>query len=133
MPDDQIGVKAVDAHTLEFTTQQPAPYLPAMLLYSQALQKKALDKYGGLYNNDPATSVSDGPFVLKEWRKGDRVIYEANPKYKGNNKPMIKRVVSIGMATNAMLAAYQAGEVDYIGGASLTPADNDLVTADPTL
>jgi len=130
---DQIGVKAVDAHTLQFTTQQAAPYLPAMLLYSMSLQKKALDKYGGLYNNDPATSVSDGPFILKEWRKGDRVIYDANPKYKGNNKPMIQRLVSIGMATNAMLAAYQAGEIDYIGGASLTPADNDLIAADPTL
>jgi ABC-type oligopeptide transport system substrate-binding subunit len=133
MPVDQLGVKAVDAHTLQFTTQQPAPYLPAMLLYSMSLQKKALDKYGGLYNSDPATSVSDGPFILKEWRKGDRVIYDANPKYKGNNKPMIQRVVAIGMATNAMLAAYQAGEIDYIGGASLSPADNDLVAADPTL
>src|SRR5579864_1228267 len=133
MPVEQLGVKAVDAHTLEFTTQQPAPYLPAMLLYSMSFQKAALQKYGGLYNSDPATSVSDGPFILKEWRKGDRVIYEANPKYRGSNKPLIQKVVSIGMATNAMLAAYQAGEIDYVGGASLTPADNDLIAADPQL
>jgi oligopeptide transport system substrate-binding protein len=133
VPLDQLGVKAVDAHTLQFTTEQPAPYLPAMLLYSMSFQKKALEKYGGLYNSDPSTSVSDGPFLLKEWRKGDRVIYEANPKYRGNNKPFIQRVVSIGMATNAMLAAYQAGEIDYIGGANLSPADNDLIAADPDL
>ena len=133
MPVDQLGVRAVDAHTLEFTTQQAAPYLPAMLLYSMSMQKAALDKYGGTYNSDPATSVSDGPFVLKEWRKGDRVIYEANPKYRGNNKPFIQKVVSIGMATNAMLASYQAGEIDWVGGASLTPADNDLIAADPEL
>jgi ABC-type transport system substrate-binding protein len=97
------------------------------------MQKAALDKYGGTYNNDPATSVSDGPFILKEWRKGDRVIYEANPKYRGSNKPYIQKVVSIGMATNAMLAAYQAGEIDYVAGASLSPADNDLIGADPDL
>jgi ABC-type oligopeptide transport system substrate-binding subunit len=133
MPLDQIGVKAVDPHTLQFTTQAAAPYLPAMLLYSMSFQKKALDAHGGTYNDDPATSVSDGPFVLSEWRKGDRVIYTANPKYKGTNKPFIQKVVSIGMATNAMLAAYQAGEIDYVAGSSLTPADNDLIAADPEL
>jgi len=56
-----------------------------MMLYSEALQKKALEAKGGLYNSDPATSVSAGPFVLKGWRKGDRVTLEANPKYKGTN------------------------------------------------
>ena len=133
VPVDQLGVKSTDAHTLQFTTEQAAPYLPAMLLYSMSFQKKALEKYGGLYNSDPSTSVSNGPFVLKEWRKGDRVIYEANPKYRGTNKANIQRLVSIGMATNAMLAAYQAGEIDYIGGANLTPADNDLIQADSDL
>src|SRR5205823_3615002 len=118
MPVDALGVTAVDAHTLQITTQAPAPYLPAMMLYSQGLQKKALLAHGGLYNSDPATSVSDGPFVLKEWRKGDRVILEANPKYKGTNKPLIQRLISIGMAPNAQFAAYQAGELDFVDGST---------------
>jgi ABC-type oligopeptide transport system substrate-binding subunit len=133
VPPDQLGVAAVDPHTFQVTTQQPAPYIPAMLLYSMSLQKKALEAHGGLYNSDPATSVSDGPFVLKEWRKGDRAIFEANPKYKGSNKPLIQRVVSIGMSPSAMLAAYQAGEIDYVQGSLMSPADIDLVSADPTL
>jgi peptide/nickel transport system substrate-binding protein/oligopeptide transport system substrate-binding protein len=68
-----------------------------MMLYGLAMQKKALDSHGGLYNSDPATSVSDGPFVLKEWRKSDRLIFDANPKYRGTNKPLIQRVINIGM------------------------------------
>ena len=130
---DQIGVKAVDAHTLQFETQDAAPYLPAMMLYSQGLQKKALEAHGGLYNSDPATSVSDGPFILKEWRKGDRVVLEANPKYTGKNKPLIQRIVNIGMAPNAQFAAYQAGELDYVDGSLLSPADNDIIAADTQL
>ncbi len=130
---DQIGVKAVDAHTLQFETQDAAPYLPAMMLYSQGLQKKALEAHGGLYNSDPATSVSDGPFILKEWRKGDRVVLEANPKYTGKNKPLIQRIVNIGMAPNAQFAAYQAGELDYVDGSLLSPADNDIIAADAQL
>jgi ABC-type oligopeptide transport system substrate-binding subunit len=133
VPLDQLGVKAVDAHTLQVETQVVAPYLPAMMLYSQGMQKKALEAHGGLYNSDPATSVSDGPFILKEWRKGDRLILDANPKYTGKNKPLIQRIVNIGMAPNAQFAAYQAGELDYVDGSLLSPADNDIIAADPQL
>jgi ABC-type oligopeptide transport system substrate-binding subunit len=133
VPVDQIGVRAVDANTLAFETVSPAPYLPAMLLYSMPLQKKALEAHGGLYNSDPATSVSSGPFVLKEWRKGDRVIYEANPKYKGTNKPLIQKVIAIGAVPSTDFASYQAGEIDYVLGANLSPADNEIIGADAEL
>ncbi len=133
VPLDQLGVKAADAHTLEITTVSPAPYLPAMMLYSNALQKKALEAHGGLYNSDPATSVSSGPFVLKEWRKGDRLIYEANPKYKGTNKPLIQKVYVIGAAPSTDFAAYQAGEIDFVAGPNLSPADNQIIENDPDL
>ncbi|HNP71772.1 MAG TPA: peptide ABC transporter substrate-binding protein, partial [Kouleothrix sp.] len=133
IPTDQLGVKAIDAHTLQIETQTPAPYIPAMMLYSQALQKKALEAHGGLYNSDVATSVSAGPYILKEWRKGDRVIYEANPKYKGKNKPFIQKVISIGSAPSTDFAAYQNGEIDFIGGGNLSPADNDIIAADTAL
>ena len=53
-PVDQIGVTAVDDHTLQFTTVNPAPYLPAMLIFSNPLQKKALETVGPFYNSDPA-------------------------------------------------------------------------------
>src|SRR5216684_5359055 len=133
VPVDQLGVTAVDAHTLQITTQQAAPYIPAMMIYSQGLQKKALDAHGGLYNSDVATSVSDGPFILKEWRKGDRLEFIANPKYKGNNKPFIQRLINIGASPAANFASYQANEIDFVGGANLQPADNEIIAADPQL
>jgi len=133
MPIDQLGVKAADAHTFQVTTETPAPYLPAMMLYSDPLQKKALDAHGGLYNSDLATTVSSGPFILKEWIKGDRLIYEANPKYKGNNKPFIQKIIVIGAAPSTDFASYQAGEIDFVPGSTLSPADNAIIAADPAL
>jgi peptide/nickel transport system substrate-binding protein/oligopeptide transport system substrate-binding protein len=130
---DSVGVKAVDKNTFQVTTVEPAPYLPTMMLYSMVMQKKALETVGGLYNSNPATAVSAGPYVLTEWRKGDRVIMTANPKYKGKNKPLIQKVVNIGMAPNAMFAAYQAKEIDFVAGNFLSPADNDIIAADPAL
>ena len=133
VPVDQLGVTAVDAHTFQITTQQPAPYIPAMMLYSQGMQKKALDTVGGLYNSNVATSVSDGPFILKQWNKGANLEFDANPKYKGTNKPFIQKVLNIGAAPGSNFAAYQAGELDYVGGAALAPADNEIIAADPQL
>jgi ABC-type oligopeptide transport system substrate-binding subunit len=133
VPLDQIGAAAADAHTLTFTTVSPAPYIPAMMLYSDTLQKKALESVGGLYNSDPKTSVSSGPFVLKEWTKGTRVVYEANTKYKGTNKPIIQKIFCIGSAPSTDFASYQANEIDYVVGSTLSPADNTIISADPAL
>ncbi len=134
VPVTDIGVKAVDANTLEFTTETPAPYLPAMLVYSTPLQKKALEAHGGLYNSDPATSVSSGPYKLTEWTKDQRVVYEINPDYKGTNIPYIQKIIvtNIGQAS-AELPAYQANEIDFVGGSFLGPADMQIIEGDEAL
>ena len=90
---EEIGVAAVDANTLQFTTESPAPFLPAMLVYSAPLQKTALETHGGLYNSDPATSVTAGPYKLVEWTKDVRLVYEINPDYKGTNIPYIEKLI----------------------------------------
>jgi ABC-type transport system substrate-binding protein len=135
VPVEEIGVRAVDAHTLEFTTETPAPFLPAMLVYSTAMQKRALEEHGGLYNSDPATSVSAGPYKLVEWTKDQRLVYEINPDYKGTNIPYIQRlvVVNIGQPSQ-LLPAYEANEIDFVwGSGTLSPADLEIIEADPEL
>jgi ABC-type oligopeptide transport system substrate-binding subunit len=133
LPLEELGVVAVDDYTVQFTTVDKAPYLPAMLIYSNTLQKKALETHGGLYNSNVETTVSSGPYVLVEWTKGNRLVYEANPKYKGNIKPYIQKIYVIGSPPAADFAAYQAGELDMVGGANLSPADNEIVQNDPEL
>jgi len=116
VPDDQLGVVAKDAKTLVFTTETPAPFFPAKALYSTPLQKAAFEKYGPYYNNDPKTSVSCGPFMLKEFTKGERVIWVANDSYTGTNKPFIREIQSIAAKAETFFAGFRAGEVDSVGG-----------------
>jgi ABC-type transport system substrate-binding protein len=130
---DQIGVRADGPNKVIFETTTPAPFLPAKLLYSQPFQKAAFEKNGPLYNSDPATSVSSGPYVLKEWSKGERIVYEANPNYKGNNKPYIQKVIHIGAKPETMFAGYQQGEVDFVHSQFLSAADIELINRDPEL
>jgi ABC-type transport system substrate-binding protein len=134
MPLDQLGVRADGPNKLIVESATPAPFLPAKLFYSEVLQKAALEKHGdGLYTADPATAVSSGPFILKEWKKGERLVFEANPTYKGSNKPLIQKVINIGAKQETVFAGYQAGEVDYVTGDTLQTADNEIIAADPDL
>lgn len=135
VPVEEIGIRAVDANTLEITTEMPAPFLPAMMLYSATMQKKALEEHGGFYNSDPATSVSSGPYKLTEWTKDQRVVYEINPDYKGNNIPYIEKVVIVNIGQpSQLLPAYEANEIDFVnGGGTLSPADLEIIAADPDL
>ena len=130
---DQLGVKADGPTKVVFTTETPAPFLPAKLLYSQTLQKKALEAHGGAYNSNVETSVSSGPYLLKEWKKGERLVFEVNPTYKGNNKALVQKIISIGAKPETNFAGYQSGEVDFVSGPNLQTADIEVVMADPEL
>ncbi len=134
VPLEELGVVAVDANTLTIATESPAPYLPAMVIYSNAMQKKALETVGGLYNSDPATSVSSGPYKLVEWTRDQRIVYEINPDYKGTNVPYIQKIIVVGYGQGTQLAAYQANEIDFVWGSGiLSPADLEIIFNDPEL
>jgi len=135
VPVEEIGVRAVDANTIEFTTATPAPFLPAMLIYSAPLQKAALEAHGGLYNSNPETSVSAGPYKLVEWTKDQRVVYEINPDYKGTNVPYIQKIIVVNIGQpSQLLPAYQANEIDFVwGSGTLSPADLQIIESDPEL
>ncbi len=78
----QVGVKAPDAHTLVVTLVHPTAYfleltaLPTLMPVHLATVKK--------YGNDwikPGKMVSNGPYVLKEWRLNDYILLETSPQY----------------------------------------------------
>ncbi len=134
LPLDQLGVTARDAHTLVIETETPAPFLPAKLVYSEVLSAVKLKEYGsGLYTAEPDKTISCGPYILKEFKPGQRVVYEANPTYKGTNRPRIQKVIQIAARPEAFFAGYQAGEVDRVTGEQLQTADNEIIARDPEL
>ena len=134
LPLEELGVTAKDKHTLVIETETPAPFLPAKLVYSEVLSAAKLKEYGsGLYTADPEKTISCGPYILKEFKPRERVVFEINPTYKGTNRPRIERVVQIAARPEAMFAGYQAGEVDRVTGEQLQTADNEIIARDPEL
>ncbi len=83
-----VGAVARDAHTLVVTLAHPAPYFLQILLNSpwRPVHLRSIAAVGDAYNRGtkwtrPASLVSSGPFVLKEWTLNQRVVVEKSPTY----------------------------------------------------
>ena len=126
IPLEELGVRqGADEHELIMETQVPAPYLPAMLLYSNTLSAAALEEHGPLYNSNVETSVTSGPMKLVEWLVDQRVVYEKNPDYTGTLVVPITRAVVKLADPATYFIMYQNDEIDYMQ----YPAPADLLVA----
>jgi ABC-type oligopeptide transport system substrate-binding subunit len=134
MPATQLGVKqGADKYQVVFETEDAVPYFPQMMVFSWVLHGKSLEKAGsGIYQTNPATCVSCGPYVLEEFSPDRRVTVKSNPKYNGKLKPLINRMVAnVVTGAGGDFARYQAGEIDWTD--RFTPADLKLIQADANL
>src|SRR5829696_5563325 len=126
IPLEELGVRqGANEHELIVETQVPAPFLPAMLLYSCPLSAAALEEHGALYNSNPETSVTSGPMRLAEWLVDQRVVYEKNPDYQGSLQVPVNRVVIKLADPGTWFIMYQNDEIDYMQ----KPAPADLLVA----
>ncbi|MGH2613990.1 MAG: peptide ABC transporter substrate-binding protein [Thermomicrobiales bacterium] len=126
IPLEELGVRqGASEQELIVETEVPAPFLPAMLLYSCPLSAAALEEYGPLYNSNVETSVSSGPLRLAEWLVDQRVVYEKNPDYTGSLVVPVNQVVIKLADRGTWFIMYQNNEIDYMQN----PAPADLVVA----
>ena len=96
---------AVDDTTVEFHMNRPYSIWPYTMAITGIVPEHA---YGPDYGQKP---IGSGRYILKQWDKGQQVIFEANPDYYGE-KPRIKKVTVLFMEEDAALAAAMAGKVD---------------------
>jgi peptide/nickel transport system substrate-binding protein/oligopeptide transport system substrate-binding protein len=129
----ELGVTAVDDLTLQFTTVEPWPALPAMMQFSFVLQKAALEEHGPLYNSSVETSVSAGPFMLEVLEPGERIELVANPMYKGFRPPRLQRIIVRYQDMSTAFVSYQNREIDRVTYERLSPADFEIIQSDPEL
>lgn len=126
---DQIGVaQGANEYELVFTTEAAAPYLPAMLLYSNPISAAGLSAHGPLYNTDPATAISAGPFILTEWVPDQQIVYSRNTAYTGTLPTMLEKIVIKLTSKDNYFTMYQANEIDFLRHPA--PAAIEIMMAD---
>jgi len=114
-------VTVVDPLTVAIDLKIQAPGLLGMLaqregfVESPAAAKKAGDDFG-------SNPVGSGPFIFKEWVRGNRVVVERNPGYWEDGKPYLDKIVLQNIAGSVIgIQRLRTGEIDLIH--SLTPQD----------
>jgi ABC-type transport system substrate-binding protein len=131
------GLVVVDRYTLKLKLNYPWWDLAGDLTSSTAgaVAREVIEAYGDASGWAMANPVGTGPYRLKEWRRGQRIVLEANPDYrgipyvesadpadklanakmKGTTLPRIGRVeIAIMDEGNPRVLAFERGELDYL-------------------
>lgn len=119
---DELGVKAIDDKTVEFTLNAPTPYfLGALTHYTAYPVPSHVFETAGDAWSQIGNLVANGPYVPVEWVPGAQVRSVKNDKYYDAANVQIDEVVyHITEDDNAALNRYRAGEFDIL---SSFPAD----------
>lgn len=96
---------AVDDTTVEFHMNEPYSIWPYTMAIVGIVPEHAYDEN---YGQNP---IGSGRYIMKQWDKGQQVIFEANPDYYGE-EPKIKKLTVLFMEEDAAMAAAMSGQVD---------------------
>jgi peptide/nickel transport system substrate-binding protein len=123
------NVEALDAQTVKisFDSPQPFPYNAFVGAATPVIQKAQFaDCLGAAASNCTAQNfgpVGTGPFVVKDFKANDVVVFEANPNYRDAAKPAFQTVVfkGGGDAAAAARSVLETGEFDYAWNMQVEP------------
>ncbi|MDT6941634.1 peptide ABC transporter substrate-binding protein [Brucella pseudogrignonensis] len=81
-PVDELGVEAVDDHTLKVTLNSPAPYFLELLTHQTGfpLHKKSVEENGDKFTT-PGKMVTNGAYELVSFTPNDKIVMKKNPNY----------------------------------------------------
>lgn len=119
---EEVGVKALDDNTLEYTLKAPCPYfvdLVSMQVYFP-VQKAAVEANGDKWTQSADSYISNGPFKVTQINMGESYILEKNENYwDAENVTLEKLTYRYILDTSTALTAFENGEVD---GARMVPS-----------
>ena len=114
---EQVGVKAIDKYTLEYTLKEPTPYFLSMLTYVCffPVNGQFLEEVGDKFGTDNLNLLYNGAYILETFEPQNRRVLVANEDYWDKENVHIKKIVHTYNKEAATLAPelFLRGEVDY--------------------
>jgi oligopeptide transport system substrate-binding protein len=135
---DDVGVRAVDDYTVEFTLESAAGYFPSIagMWVARPMPQAAIEEHGEKWF-EPGNIVSNGPYMLESWEHEATLAMVKNPKYYDADNVQIERIEAVLVTEDfTEMAMYENNELDATGGdAGWGPPleDMDRIKADPEL
>ena len=114
MPTDQLGVTAIDDHTLEVRLHTPLRYFPQMVTHTTTfpVPQWTIEEFGDAWTQ-PGNMVSNGAYVLADRVPQEKIVLSRNHEYWDDANTIIETVTALIINDeNAALTRYLAGELD---------------------
>lgn len=115
---EEVGVKAVDEKTLEFTLASPTPYFLDLTYFKvmEPQRKDIIEKHGDKYGTEPETMVFTGPFAITEWVHNNKIELVKNKEYwDAENVKLEKATMKIIKEETARMNELFNGSLDTAG------------------
>ena len=113
---EQVGVKAVDKYTLEYTLEKPTPYFMSMLTYVCffPVNGQFLSEVGDRFGTDNTNLLYNGAYIMETFEPQIRRVLVANENYWDKDNIHISKIVSTYNKEAETLAPelFLRGEVD---------------------
>lgn len=114
---DKLDVKASDdGKTLTVGLSYPCSYFDKIVAFGtmSPVQKATVEKNGDAWATKPETYVCNGPYMIKDWTPGERIVCAKNPNYNGgwDKDKIVTETINFLLLedSSAAYAAYTSGE-----------------------
>lgn len=112
---DELGVKAVDASTLEVQLDNTVPYFTELLAHAvfYPQNEKFVESQGEKYALEPENLITNGPFVLDSWEHDQKWVLKKNAKYWNADTVKLDEVnFKVAKDTATEVNLYETGTID---------------------
>ncbi|ECZ4667448.1 peptide ABC transporter substrate-binding protein, partial [Salmonella enterica] len=110
---DQLGVSAVDAHTLRIQLDKPLPWFASLTASFAFYPVQKANVESGKDWMKPGKLIGNGAYVLKERVVNEKLVVVPNTHYWDNAKTVLQKVTFLPInQESAATKRYLAGDID---------------------
>ncbi len=141
----QVGVKALDDYTVEYTLEQPTPYFMTMLgygVFAPMSREYFLSQGGGfgeeyaadsetyLYGKDPDHIAYCGPYIVSNLTPENTIVFSANESYWNKDNINLQTITWKFNDGQDALKAYNDMKANVIASAGLNASALEVAKQD---
>ena len=113
----ELGVKAIDEHTLEVTLHTPCPYFEEIMAFPSLMpvRQDMIEKGGDQWTFDLSTYVGNGPYKMESWEHNSKIRLVKSENYYDFAK-LGPNAINFALMddANAIYAAFNSGQLNFI-------------------